>query len=78
MVMGDGWVNPLNGFKYKLTPEQQSWDKSREICKQWGGDLAVYGIIELGARRYRILVYKQIKIKQKNWKNEHLKRNCAS
>ena len=31
-------------YIYRLTPGSQSWQKSREICQSWGGDLAMHGI----------------------------------
>ena len=31
-------------YVYQLTPKSQSWQESREVCQNWGGDLAVYGV----------------------------------
>ena len=31
-------------YIYRLTSGRQSWQKSREICQSWGGDLAMHDI----------------------------------
>ena len=49
-VIKDAWIAPFNGYRYKLYPAQLKWDKSRAVCQNWGGDLAVYGIRNLAAR----------------------------
>ena len=42
---------PPNVYVYKLTSDRQSWQKSRELCQNWGGDLAVQGVKTLKNRR---------------------------
>ena len=42
--LDDKWIDGLNGYQYKVTPDEQSWHVSRAICKSWGGDLMVHGV----------------------------------
>jgi len=50
MHLDDGWITPFNGYQYKETSTIQSWEDSRTICKNWGGDLAVYGVRDIAIR----------------------------
>ena len=34
----------LGGYIYRLTPSLLPWQRSREFCQDWGGDLAVHGV----------------------------------
>ena len=47
LELDDGWITPLNGYQYKITPTSQSWDDGRRICQSWGGDLIVYGFQDI-------------------------------
>ena len=38
-------------YVYKLTSNRQSWQESRQLCQNWGGDLAVHGVKTLQNRR---------------------------
>ena len=31
-------------YVYKLVPNRLTWQESRRVCQNWGGDLAVYGV----------------------------------
>ena len=42
---------PPHLYIYTLTPGSQTWQQSREFCRNWGGDLAVYGMKTLKNRR---------------------------
>ena len=46
----DGWVMLFNGYTYKEIPEKHFRNDSRAICQQMGGDLAQYGIRDIGNR----------------------------
>ena len=48
--MDDGWIAPFNGYQYKFINSSQSWEKSRTICRNFGGDLIVYGIQKAAIR----------------------------
>ena len=50
MKNDDGWVMLFNGYKYKEIPEINVHNASRAICRQMGGDLAQYGIRDIGNR----------------------------
>ena len=43
-IFSKGLHVPPNFYIYQLTPNSQSWNKSRQYCQNWGGDLAVYGV----------------------------------
>ncbi|XP_076817837.1 C-type mannose receptor 2-like isoform X1 [Clavelina lepadiformis] len=45
-----GWFVAGNGFEYKLTRREQSWEESRTVCQQMGGDLATKGFETLSER----------------------------
>ena len=49
--LGNGWVTIFNRYQYKRTPERQSWEASQSICRSWGGNLAVYGVQDMGSRK---------------------------
>ena len=49
---------------YRLTPGSQSWQKSREICQSWGGDLAIHG---MKSRDDRKKLIKNMSIDQYVW-----------
>ena len=51
-------------YIYRLTPGSQSWQKSREICQSWGGDLAMHG---LKSRDNREKLIKNMSINQYVW-----------
>ena len=36
---------------YQLTPDRQSWQGSRQYCRNWGGDLAMHGVKTLENRK---------------------------
>ena len=38
-------------YVYKLTSTRQSWQESRQLCRNWEGDLAVHGVQTLENRR---------------------------
>ena len=38
------YISRPNSYLYVLTPGRQSWQKSREFCQNWGGDLAMHGV----------------------------------
>ena len=38
-------------YVYKLTSNRQSWQESRQLCQNWGGDLAVHGVKTLKNRK---------------------------
>ncbi|CAK8695843.1 unnamed protein product [Clavelina lepadiformis] len=38
-----GWYAPSNGYQYKVLISRQSWQESRRLCQDLGGDLAVAG-----------------------------------
>ena len=42
---------PPHMYVYKLTSNRQSWQESRQLCQNWGGDLAVQGVKTLQNRR---------------------------
>ena len=42
---------PPNMYAYKLTSSRQSWQESRQLCQNWGGDLAVHGVKTLENRK---------------------------
>ena len=50
-ILSDGWVTLFNGYQYKFTLDDKTWNDSRTTCRKWGGDLAVYGIQNMDARR---------------------------
>ena len=50
IIMEDGWIAPFNGYQYKASPNRQTWNESRSLCQQWGGDLAQYGARDVGTR----------------------------
>ncbi|CAK8695821.1 unnamed protein product [Clavelina lepadiformis] len=39
----DGWFASSNGYQYKMTISAQSWQESRILCRQMGGDLVAVG-----------------------------------
>ena len=49
--LDDGWINPLNGFQYKLIATDGGWQNSRRACQTVGGDLATHGIQDWETRR---------------------------
>ena len=51
-ILEQGWYITSDGYIYKLTTGRQSWEKSRQLCQEWGGDLAVHGVKALKSRRY--------------------------
>ena len=51
MELDDGWITPLNGFQYKHVNTTQSWNSSRVLCREMGGDLATHGIQVWETRR---------------------------
>ena len=57
MELADGWIAPFNGYHYKATSTEQSWEEGRRICRDWGADLAVYGYrdftVKAGSHRSR-------------------------
>ena len=42
---------PPNIYVYESTSPRQSWQESRQLCQNWGGDLAVHGVKTLQNRR---------------------------
>ena len=42
---------PLYFYVYQLTPGGQSWQESRQYCRNWGGDLAVHGVKTMQNRK---------------------------
>ena len=40
----------LHSNVYKITPNTQSWQASRQFCQNWGGDLVVHGVKTLESR----------------------------
>ncbi|XP_076808832.1 hepatic lectin-like [Clavelina lepadiformis] len=46
-----GWYAQPNGYQYMVTETRQSWQQSRDICRNKGGDLAVNGMRDLTMRR---------------------------
>ena len=46
---------PPRYYIYQLTPDRQTWQRSRQYCRLWGGDLAMYGVKTLENRRRLIL-----------------------
>ena len=42
---------PPDFYIYELIPDRQSWQESRQYCRNWGGDLAVYGVKTLDNRK---------------------------
>ena len=41
-------------YIYRLTPGLQSWQESQKFCRNWGGDLAMHGMMTLENRRILI------------------------
>ena len=39
-----GWYTPGNSYQYFVTSTSQSWQNSRILCQQLGGDLASIGL----------------------------------
>ena len=35
----DGWVSPLNGYKYKVNGQTLTWSASQNVCQNEGGNL---------------------------------------
>ena len=35
---------PINGYQYWNITTRHTWQRSREICQGWGGDLIVHGV----------------------------------
>ena len=52
MESDGGWINPFNGFEYNLLKTSQSWNYSRILCQEMGGDLATHGIQAWEIRRF--------------------------
>ena len=52
MTLDGGWIAPFNGYKYKATATSQSWNASRSLCQEEGGDLAQYGVRDVAIRMY--------------------------
>ena len=48
--LDDGWISPLNGYQYKVNQTRQTWDESRTMCQNLGGDLIVHGFQDPTAR----------------------------
>ena len=46
----NAWVVPLNGHQYRAATGGLSWNESRSLCQQLGGNLAQYGIQDVGTR----------------------------
>ena len=51
-------------YVYKLVPNLLSWQESRRVCQNWGGDLAVYGVKTLENRKKLI---ENLSIRSKFW-----------
>ncbi|CAK8695442.1 CD209 antigen-like protein 2 isoform X2 [Clavelina lepadiformis] len=47
----DGWYTPNNGYQYKVVDTVQTWQESRVLCQDMGGDLAVVGMRNLAVRK---------------------------
>ena len=50
MTLDGGWIAPFNGYKYKAITTGQSWNASRSVCQEEGGDLAQYGVRDVAIR----------------------------
>jgi len=44
-----------NGYLYRLTPNKQMWNESREVCQSYGGDLAYQAVKNNDSRMYELL-----------------------
>jgi len=47
-----GWPVEQNGYFYRLTPDRQNWEQSREICQSYDGDLAHRAVSNPYSRMY--------------------------
>ena len=43
-VFTKGLYIPPHVYIYRLTPVSQSWQQSQDVCRNWGGTLAVHGV----------------------------------
>ena len=43
-ALSKGLYIPPHVYIYRLTPARQSWQQSQNICRNWGGTLAVHGV----------------------------------
>ena len=50
MTLDGGWIAPFNGYQYKATTTCQTWNASRSVCQEEGGDLAHYGVRDVASR----------------------------
>ena len=50
VTLDGGWIAPFNGYQYKATTTYQSWNASRSVCQEEGGDLAQYGVRDVAIR----------------------------
>ena len=50
-VPANGLYLPPHVYIYKLTTRWLSWQESQEVCRNWGGNLAVYGVKTLENRK---------------------------
>ena len=48
--LNDQWIAPFNGYQYKITESTHSWEESRRICQDWGGEMVVYGVRDFQMR----------------------------
>ena len=44
LVLSKGLYIPPHVYIYRLTSASQSWQQSQDICRNWGGTLAVHGV----------------------------------
>ena len=55
-VFTKGLYIPPHVYIYRLTPASQSWQQSQDICRNWGGTLAVHGVKTRENRKTLILI----------------------
>ena len=52
ILFSDGWFTSLHGYQYKNTSSNgKTWEESRRICQNWGGDLMVHGVRDPAIRK---------------------------
>jgi len=64
MELDNGWITPFNGYKYKVTPDQRTWNESRRVCQSWGGDLIVHGFRDYAVR---VTIQREFNLSQIYW-----------
>ena len=50
-VFSKGLYVPPHVYIYQLIPGRQSWQESQEVCRNWGGHLAMHGVRTLENRK---------------------------